>query len=113
MIEYSRCAHSTYIIQKRDNFSDVLDSGVCDDAAAVHARPNTGRDAGSALDYIVEHYDDLPDVVVFTPSTTYKHDRRARLLSLLECTDMCFSCANNEKHVRTSFRWDTTAPCLS
>jgi hypothetical protein len=40
---------------------------VCDDSAgAVYARPNTGRDAGSALDFVIDHYDDLPDVVLLT-----------------------------------------------
>jgi hypothetical protein len=50
------------------------------------------------------HPTDSSVQVVFVPSTTHKHDRRARLLYLMQRTDLCFSCANNEKHVRTSFR---------
>jgi hypothetical protein len=50
------------------------------------------------------HPSDSSVQVVFVPSTTHKHDRRARLLYLMQRTDLCFSCANNEKHVRTSFR---------
>eukprot|EP00854_Cymbomonas_tetramitiformis_P025311 gene25311-30899_t len=49
---------------------------------------NVGRDAGSALDYVIENYDFLLDVIIFTPSTIQKHDRRARLLRLLKITGL-------------------------
>ena len=63
---------------------------------------NVGRDAGTALDYVIENYDSLPDTLIFTPSSLHKHDREARFRELMDSSTS--SCANNNKHPRTSYR---------
>ena len=57
---------------------------------------NVGRDTGTALDYVIENYDSLPDTVIFTPSTLQKHDRAARFQTLMESSTS--SCAKSDKH---------------
>ena len=54
---------------------------------------NVGRDAGSALEYVLRHYDELPSKLVFVP-TSVKHHRLSRAKYLIESSDDRFHCAS-------------------
>lgn len=41
--------------------------------AALHTLPNRGREADTYLSYIIEHYDDLPDVAIFAQGHPFEH----------------------------------------
>lgn len=45
--------------------------------------PNTGREQGSFVRYVLDHYDRLPDTVYFVPTPLDKHDRLRRFMALL------------------------------
>ena len=46
-------------------------------------KPNLGREQGTYADYVVEHYNNLPDKIIFTPASLQKHDRLNRFKTLL------------------------------
>jgi hypothetical protein len=64
------------------------------------AKPNLGREQGTYADYVVEHYDNLPEKIIFTPGSLQKHDRLNRFKTLLASPDA--TCANTSTHPRTS-----------
>ncbi len=48
---------------------------------------NTGREQGTFVRYVLDHYDDLHDVVYFVPTPLDKHARLRRFLNLLDHPD--------------------------
>lgn len=54
--------------------------------AQQHIVPNTGREANSYLRYILDHYDTLPDWVVFTQGRVDDHLSLAQFAALLQPT---------------------------
>jgi len=66
------------------------------DVTCESSGPNLGRDSASALQYVVNHYDELPPTVFFVP-TSNKWDRLGRLESLLDGADeSTFDCLNDD-----------------
>eukprot|EP00854_Cymbomonas_tetramitiformis_P024241 gene24241-29438_t len=99
----SRSGCGMHVIDKTEGFygfMHTLLASCSSDKWQYVRRANVGRDAGSALDYVIENYDSLPDILIFTSSSIQKHDRRARLSRLLNINGS--SCANNGQHPRTS-----------
>ena len=45
--------------------------------------PNVGRDMGTFVYFVLTHYDDLPNEILFIPSNIKKHHRKERLEDLL------------------------------
>ena len=61
---------------------------------------NVGREQGTFVRYVLDHYDCLPDTVYFVPTPLDKHDRLRRFLALLEsgktgCEDWTLSCVDD------------------
>ena len=63
-------------------------------------KPNLGREQGTYADYVVEHYNNLPDKIIFTPASLQKHDRLNRFKTLLASGEA--TCANTSTHPRSS-----------
>jgi len=57
---------------------------------------NTGRAAASALQYVISHYDELPDVAYFVP-TNDKYNRLGRLAELLQQIPLGFDCISDKR----------------
>lgn len=47
--------------------------------------PNTGREQGAFVRYVLDFYDALPDTIYFVPTPLDKHDRLRRFLKMLDC----------------------------
>jgi hypothetical protein len=56
---------------------------------------NLGLDAASALQYVVDHYDALPTVVIFVP-TNDKWNRLRRVQYLVQSDDASFDCLRDD-----------------
>lgn len=84
---YGACA--VHVMSKNARCNHYANMSVtCDEIPG-----NVGRDAGSALEYVLRHYDELPSKLVFVP-TSVKHHRLARAKYLIESSDDHFHCAS-------------------
>lgn len=74
------------LIYDKCNFCSHIPDG-------IYTRPlkNVGREGATNLEFIIRHYDNLPDVIVFAPAHLSKHNRAGRLLRLLQNEDHTIS----------------------
>jgi len=72
------------------------------DVTCDMVKENRGRDAASALEYVISHYDELPPTVYFVP-TSEKWNRLARVQFLVDASPAPFDCLRSEARRRVGF----------
>jgi hypothetical protein len=100
------CSHyagcSLHVVNKNGTCDVYSQAGISCETVAE----NLGRDAGSALYYVINHYEDLPERVVVVPTSEKwgRFERFKRLLNLsATLDDPPFDCAS-DSYMRTVYK---------
>jgi hypothetical protein len=88
----ARAGWTVHLVQNGDG--DGAAGSETDGRWRVLRRANVGREFGAYLEYVVRHYDALPQMLAFCPSTVNKRNRLVRLRWVLHGESELFSGAH-------------------